>query len=99
MTSHYVSKLGEALEILENSRASKIRLFSYGTVVYIPATAANEDVPTNSMDFGPNCSSDKKRLCPRVLLISTWSDAKFGFVGIPPSSNKFIKNYCQLFHH
>lgn len=88
MTSQYVSKLDEALEILENSRASKIRLFSYGTVVYIPASDMDKDalstsaMQTNSMDFGSGPASDKKRLCPRVLLISTWSDAKFGFVGL-----------------
>jgi hypothetical protein len=60
MTSQYVGKLEKAFEILENSRASKIRLFSYGTVIYIPASATNKDVPTNSMDFGPSSSSDKK---------------------------------------
>jgi ADP-dependent phosphofructokinase/glucokinase len=91
MTSQYVRKLDEALEILENSRASKIRLFSYGTVIYIPPSATHKDDPsvssteTNSIDFGTSCASDKKSRCPRVLLVSTWSDAKFGFVGDPVS--------------
>lgn len=94
MTSCYVRKLEEAFEIIENSRASQIRYSSYGTVIYVPATTSNEVVPnehekkdssnlleSNAIDFGTGVASDKKNLCPRVLLITTWSDAKFGFVG------------------
>jgi 8-oxo-dGTP pyrophosphatase MutT (NUDIX family) len=49
---------------------------SYGTLVYIPSN--------HVVDFGPSmwpCAHKKNQVCPRVLLVSTWTDARLGFVG------------------
>ena len=54
----------------------KGKSFSYGTVIYMP--------PDPVIDFGvspyPPIFS-KNVVSPRVLLVSTWVDARFGFVG------------------
>lgn len=48
----------------------------YGTVIYLPENYI--------IDFGPPqypTRYNKKLVCPRVLLLSSWADGKFGFVG------------------
>jgi hypothetical protein len=34
------------------------------------------------IDFGTVQATDKNLYCPRVLLVSTWTDARYGFVGM-----------------
>ena len=52
---------------------------SYGTVIYLPPDSSVD------IDFGierwPQPDNIKKQRCPRVLLVSTWMDNKFGFIG------------------
>ena len=54
------------------------RYICYGTVVYSPPGEVQ-------VDFGqakwPQLKDIKKLKCPRILLISTWCDGKWGFVG------------------
>lgn len=53
------------------------RFTCYGTIIYVPADPL--------IDFGPSYYPQrehiKKTFCPRVLLISTWTDGKWGFIG------------------
>ena len=50
---------------------------SYGTIIFLPPEAV--------IDFGeetwPQPDNIKKSKCPRVLMVSTWMDNKFGLVG------------------
>lgn len=52
---------------------------SYGTIIYLPSDTLRNP------DFGeeqwPQPDNIKKQRCPRVLLVSTWMDNKFGFIG------------------
>jgi 8-oxo-dGTP pyrophosphatase MutT (NUDIX family) len=64
-------------EAVETQLGKQIKKGSvYGTVIYIP--------PECKIDFEvqPYPPVDKKsNCCPRVLLVSTWTDAKLGFPG------------------
>lgn len=78
--SRYIRTLDEALETVSGSGASRIRHISYGTVIYTPPlNGKGEDITT--IDFGSEIASDKKLVCPRILLVSTWTDSKLGFPG------------------
>jgi 8-oxo-dGTP pyrophosphatase MutT (NUDIX family) len=77
--SVYFADLNEAEKAASaeiNGKKSKTRCF--GTVAYLPPA------DTTKVDFGesqwPN-PNKKKIVCPRVLLVSTWTDGKFGFIG------------------
>ena len=52
---------------------------AYGTIIYLPPDTSRKP------DFGdeqwPQPDNIKKQSCPRVLLVSTWMDNKFGFIG------------------
>ena len=70
----------EADEIVLASGASRIRHMSYGTVIYTPPfSGRGEEVAR--IDFGSEIATKKQLFCPRILLISTWTDGKFGFAG------------------
>jgi 8-oxo-dGTP pyrophosphatase MutT (NUDIX family) len=50
---------------------------SFGTLIYVPSEGSR-------IDFGVSQwppVAKKQIVCPRVLLVSTWTDGKFGFVG------------------
>lgn len=81
MTSHYVRNLADAIKIVSDSGASKVRFLSYGTVIFIPEVKDDKYVGDSNIDYGTAEATEKKRRCPRVLLMTTWADAKFGFVG------------------
>lgn len=52
------------------------KAFCYGTVIFVP--------PVPVIDFGESkypSVYQKNRVCPRVLVISTWTDAKYGLPG------------------
>ena len=53
------------------------KFLCYGTVIYHPQDYV--------VDFGPPqfpTKFNKKDKCPRILLISTWIDGKWGFIGL-----------------
>jgi 8-oxo-dGTP pyrophosphatase MutT (NUDIX family) len=55
---------------------AKLKAVCYSTVIYMP--------PTPAIDFGlPTWPPTlfKKELSPRVLLVSTWTDARWGLIG------------------
>ena len=80
LTSRYIKSLEEADEILSASGASRIRHISYGTVIFAPPfSGKGEEI--SRIDFGSKIATDKKLVCPRILLLSTWTDGKFGFAG------------------
>ena len=54
----------------------KSRKSSYGTIIYI--TPSEHKVDLTNEPYGNHL---KKRLCPRVLVVSTWTDNRFGFPG------------------
>jgi hypothetical protein len=87
MTSQYVKNLAEAIKIVADSGASKVRYLSYGTVIFVPEAKQNTLPGDCSIDYGTAVATNKKNRCPRVLLMSTWADAKFGFVGLHEGVN------------
>ena len=82
MTSQYVKNLAEAIRTVADSRASTVKYSSYGTVIFVPELEDDTRTGDFSIDYGTAEATDKKSRCPRVLLITTWADAKFGFVGL-----------------
>lgn len=87
MTSQYVKNLSEAIKIVADSGASKVRYLSYGTVIFVPEAKQDALAGDSSIDYGTAVATNKKNRCPRVLLMSTWADAKFGFVGLHEGVN------------
>ena len=81
MASQYVRYLAEATKIVADSRASKVRYLSYGTVIFVPEAKDDTRFGDSNIDYGTAEATNKKNSCPRVLLMTTWADAKFGFVG------------------
>ena len=95
MTSRYIKSLDEALKAVTDCGAQKSKFLSYGTVIYVPVTTSDgtsgevqqpkkmklESNASFKIDFGSSIASEKKKLCPRIILLSTWADAKFGFAG------------------
>ena len=70
MTTTFVSDL----QTLEGIVGNKV--LAYGTVVYLPADFR--------IDFGKSewpSPYEKKKVCPRVLLATSWTDNRMGFVG------------------
>ena len=113
MTSRYIKSLDEALKAVTDSGSLKHKFLSYGTVIYIPVTDLDcnsgdgqqhkktrlESDTSYTIDFGGSIASEKKKLCPRILMLSTWADAKFGFAGAGlarqcPSCFRW-KAYCR----
>ena len=78
--SRYVDSSTEASDLVSRSGAPKLRYTSYGTVIYVPPPNAEAEEIVK-IDFGQEEADGKKHVCPRVLLISTWADGKFGFAG------------------
>lgn len=75
----YCSSVEEAVSLSQRiaGEGKRKKTLVYGTVLYVP--------PVNSVvDFGvcayPTAWA-KKEVCPRVLLVSTWTDGRWGFVG------------------
>ena len=87
MTSKYVKNLAEAIKIVADSGASRVRYLSYGTVIFVPEVKHDSLAGDSSIDYGTAVATNKKNRCPRVLLMSTWADAKFGFVGLREGVN------------
>lgn len=63
--------------VVDAREAAKSSNYScFGTVIYVPSQPV--------IDFGQSqwpSPYDKSKVCPRILLITTWTDGKFGFVG------------------
>ena len=69
--SKYSYSYQACLDALGSSKYS-----TYGTVIYKPKDFR--------VDFGKSCwppAFEKKIVCPRILLISSWTDARLGFIG------------------
>jgi len=71
----YVTSEREAEELSQSKNQSK-KANVYGTVIFVPGEPV--------IDMG--CAEwpskyDKQKVCPRVLLVSTWTDGRWGFVG------------------
>jgi 8-oxo-dGTP pyrophosphatase MutT (NUDIX family) len=65
--------------------SSSLSCLSYGTVIYLPQSPV--------VDFGESAYPspyEKKVVCPRVLLVSTWTDGKYGFPGGGVKKNEDI---------
>lgn len=106
MTSQYVKNLAEAIKIVADSWASKVRYLSYGTVIFVPEAKQDTIAGDASIDYGTALATNKKNRCPRMLLMSTWADAKFGFVGLHEGVNlvnsAFVLNklsFLELSHN
>jgi ADP-ribose pyrophosphatase YjhB (NUDIX family) len=74
----YASSLEEAATLAASTGKPKLTQNVYGTVLLIPASGAYK------IDFGlakwPPADI-KKEVCCRVLLVSTWTDNRWGFAG------------------
>ena len=95
MTLRYIKSLDEATKAVTDCGALKHNFLSYGIVIYVPVTDSDstggegqQHKRTNlgsdasyKIDLSNVIASEKKKLCPRILLLSTWADAKFGFAG------------------
>jgi 8-oxo-dGTP pyrophosphatase MutT (NUDIX family) len=63
-------------EAVQAQKLSKLKGVCYATLIYLP--------PQPAVDFGlPTWPPTmlKKELSPRVLLVSTWTDGRWGFIG------------------
>jgi hypothetical protein len=91
----YIKSLDEATKAVTDCCALKHNFLSYGIVIYVPVTDSDstgwegqQQKKTNlgsdasyKIDLSNVIASEKKKLCPRILLLSTWADVKFGFAG------------------
>ena len=71
----YFASQAAAAALVGDSKRKKASVF--GTLIYVPAAGA-------VVDFGATAypsKHSKKDVCPRVLLVSTWTDGRWGFVG------------------
>ena len=100
LSSRYFRSMEEADEIVLASGASRIRHMSYGTVIYTPPfSGRGEEVAR--IDFGSEIATKKQLFCPRILLISTWTDGKFGFTGrtfLLMSYSRLLLTYFIFFY-
>jgi len=73
----YANSLGEAASLAASTGKPKLKQNVYGTVLLVPASGAYK------IDFGLEqpTKNIKKEACCRVLLVSTWTDNRWGFVG------------------
>jgi 8-oxo-dGTP pyrophosphatase MutT (NUDIX family) len=65
-------------QAVELQASQKSKGSAYCTIVYLPP-APDLEIDFHVEPWPP--VHDKQKSCPRVLLVSTWTDAKFGFPG------------------
>ena len=65
-------------EAVESQLSKQLKGSAYCTIVYLPPST---DVTIDFQVEPWPPVHDKKKVSPRVLLVSTWTDAKFGFPG------------------
>lgn len=68
----YLSQFSQAEEVSKSIRKKSV----YGLILYIPS---NFIIDFGIAQWPPKHL--KKEVCPLALLVSSWSDARFGFVG------------------
>jgi 8-oxo-dGTP pyrophosphatase MutT (NUDIX family) len=77
--SETASKICRSYEKATEFQSSKqLKGSAYCTVVYLPPPSQLE-IDFKVEPWPP--VHDKQQVCPRILLVSTWTDAKFGFPG------------------
>jgi hypothetical protein len=79
----YANSLDAAAVMMADAKNPKFKC--YGTVIYEP------DAALKVVDFGKEVwpsPYEKKKVCPRMLLVANWTDARFSLVGGEAEKNE-----------